>query len=157
MSALHLFIDGSVNPQSKVGYGAYLALSSTELSQGPFEPLIKLNRFENTSSAKLELQTLLWALDELGEARDGIHVYTDSQNIIRLLARRDRLEKSGFLNAAKKPLANQELYVRFYQYIDRADLRFTQVKGHTRKDQKSAIDSLFATVDRATRRALQNR
>jgi len=56
-------------------------------------------RFEQTSSTKLELQTLLWALGETITLANGddmtLTVYTDSQNIIGLPRRRARLEQNN--------------------------------------------------------------
>ena len=60
-----LFTDGSVNTQSKIGYGAYLAVSESGLSLDSLRECVKVMRFEHTSSTKLELQTLLWALGDI--------------------------------------------------------------------------------------------
>ena len=54
----YLFVDGSVNPQEKVGYASYLYLSKDDLEKENFKENTK--RFENTSSTKLEIQALLW-------------------------------------------------------------------------------------------------
>ena len=62
MDELMIFTDGSVNTQSNIGYGAYLAVSERGLSLDSLRARVKVRRFENTSSTKLELQTLLWAL-----------------------------------------------------------------------------------------------
>ncbi len=60
-----LFTDGSINPQSKIGYGAYLAVAEIDLSHESLKKHVKIKRFEDTSSTKLELQTLLWALEDI--------------------------------------------------------------------------------------------
>lgn len=62
---------------------------------------VKLKRFKNTSSTKLELQTLLWALHEIDSAADKIIIYTDSQNTISLLERRERFEKNNYASKKK--------------------------------------------------------
>ena len=59
---LLLFTDGSVNTKLRVGYGAYLAFPEGQQS---LTDHIKLKLFEDTSSSKMELQTLLWALSEI--------------------------------------------------------------------------------------------
>ncbi|HEY9203773.1 MAG TPA: ribonuclease H, partial [Sulfurimonas sp.] len=54
---LFLFTDASVDPHTKVGYGAYLLLGEFEL-EAPLEKLkVKVKRFEATNSSKLELET----------------------------------------------------------------------------------------------------
>jgi ribonuclease HI len=62
-----LLTDGSAHTQSKTGTGAALLIYTEELAF-PLEILrtrIKVQQFVDTSSTKLELQTLLWALSEL--------------------------------------------------------------------------------------------
>ncbi|MBU0755669.1 MAG: ribonuclease H, partial [Planctomycetes bacterium] len=65
MDELILLTDGSVNARSKIGYGAYLAVSEVGLSLDLLKRRVKVRRFEHTSSTKLELQILLWALSEI--------------------------------------------------------------------------------------------
>ena len=60
-----LFTDGSVNTKCRTGFGAYLAVSEAEISSKVFRNQVKIRKFENSSSTKLELQTLLWALSEI--------------------------------------------------------------------------------------------
>ena len=67
MDELMLLTDGSVNTQSNIGYGAYLAVSERELSLDSLRTRVKVKRFEHTSSTKMELQTLLWALSDIQE------------------------------------------------------------------------------------------
>ena len=88
-----LLMDGSVNPQTNIGYGAYLAVSERGLSLDSLRPCVKVRRFEHTSSTKLELQTLLWALSEIHALGSKVIVYTDSQNIMGLQGRRDGFQQ----------------------------------------------------------------
>ncbi len=48
-SQIYLFTDGSVNPQSRVGFGAYLFLEKKEFCCGELENKIKIKKFDNTS------------------------------------------------------------------------------------------------------------
>jgi len=65
MDELMLLTDGSVDTHSNVGYGAYLVVSEPGLSLDSMRTQAKTRRFEHTSSTKLELQTLLWALGDI--------------------------------------------------------------------------------------------
>lgn len=152
MKIVHLFTDGSVDPKSKIGCGAYLVVSEDHSVD---ESMVKLKRFENTSSTKLELQILLFALFEFKDLSCKILVHSDSQNIIGLLERRAKLEKSNFLTASHKLLTNHELYQEFYTLIDQLDCEFHKVKGHKPGRQKDEIDRLFTLVDRASRKGLR--
>ena len=153
MSELILLLDGSVNAQSKIGYGAYLALSEPGHSLPEMKKQIKIKRFEQTSSTKLELQTLLWALSDLQVSGRKLIVYTDSQNIIGLPGRRDHLEKTNYFSSKNRRLNNYELYQEFYRLIDQVNYELIKVRGHQAASQKDDIDHLFTLVDKASRKA----
>jgi len=155
MDELMLLADGSVNTRSNIGYGAYLALSEHGLSLDTLRTRVKVKRFEHTSSTKLELQTLLWALSDIQVSGRKLIVYTDSQNIMGLPGRRDRFEKNDYRSKKNKRLKNYELYQKFYRLIDQLDCKFVKVDGHQASNQKDDIDKLFALVDKASRNALR--
>ncbi len=150
-----LLTDGSVNTQSNIGYGAYLAVSERGLSLDSLRTRVKVRRFKHTSSTKLELQTLLWALSEIQALGSKVIVYTDSQNIMGLQGRRDRFEQNDYRSKKNKRLNNFELYQEFYRMTDQLDCKFVKVRGHQVSNQKEDIDRLFTLVDRASRNALR--
>ncbi|HKJ31880.1 MAG TPA: RNase H family protein [Balneolales bacterium] len=155
MDELMLFADGSMNTHSKIGYGAYLAVSERGLSLDLLRARVKVRRFERTSSTKLELQTLLWAFSDIQALGRRVIVYTDSQNIMGLQGRRDRLEQNDYRSKKNKRLKNYELYQEFYRMTDQLDCEFVKVRGHQVSNQKDDIDRLFTLVDRASRNALR--
>jgi len=155
MDELMLFTDGSVNTQSNIGYGAYLAVSERRLSLDSLRTRVKVRRFEHTSSSKLELQTLLWALSDIQALGNKVIMYTDSQNIMGLQGRRDRFKQNGYRSKKNKRLNNYELYQEFYRMTDQLDCELVKVRGHRVSNQKGAIDRLFTLVDRASRNALR--
>lgn len=155
MKKIKLFIDSSVSPQEKIGFGAFLFLDEKNISLEEMRKNIKIKRFENTSSTKLELQTFLWALDEINDKDIIIEVYTDCQNIIGLQDRRKKLEKNNFHSLAGKLMNNHELYKDFFEKIDKLNLIFIKVKGHKKNSLKDEIDTIFNLVDKASRNALR--
>ena len=156
MDSLMLFTDGSVNTQSKIGYGAYLVVRENENLSNGLNTKVNVKRFEHTSSTKLELQTLLWALSEIQVLNKKITVYTDSQNIMGLPGRRDRFEKNDYRSKNNKLLNNHELYQRFFEVIDQMNCDFVKVQGHLKSNHKNEIDQIFTRVDRASRNALRS-
>ncbi len=155
MDELILLTDGSLNAQSNIGYGAYLAFSEPELSLDSLRTRVKVRRFEHTSSTKLELQTLLWALSDIQALGRKVIVYTDSQNIMGLQGRRDRFEQNDYRSKKNIRLKNYELYQEFYRMTDQLDCELVKVRGHQVSNQKDNIDRLFTLVDRASRNALR--
>jgi predicted GIY-YIG superfamily endonuclease/ribonuclease HI len=163
-----LITDASLNPEHSVGVGGYLiapealitdpssAIRKCELSQ-----ILVLRRFEGTSSAKLEVQTVLWALEECcaGSTIPGsgnIHIYTDSQCVAGLLSRRRRLENSGYqCRGGKRQLKNASLYRKYYEFYDRLAFEVTQVAGHAPSRSRNRVQSIFSFVDQSARKALK--
>lgn len=156
MKKIKLFTDSSVNPQEKIGFGSFLIIEDENLTLENLKKNIKIKRFENTSSTKLELQTFLWSLEEIKNKDVIIEVYTDCQNIIGLQDRKEKLEKNNFYSSSGKLMNNHELYKEFFEKTDKLDLVFIKVKGHKKSSLKDEIDTIFNLVDKASRSALRN-
>ena len=152
--SLFLFTDGSVNPQLGVGFGASLSFNEPPENVEDLRNSIKIKRFENTSSTVLELQTLLWALSEISESE--IVSYTDSQNILSLLSRRERLIQNGFVSRSGKLVRNHLLYKEFFESIEGRNIVFNQLSGHMPSMFRHGVNEIFALVDRASRNALRD-
>ncbi|MGE0739139.1 ribonuclease HI [Sulfurimonas sp.] len=151
-----LFTDASVNPQTNVGYGAYLLLAEYELEAPHQEERVRIKRFTKTTSSKLELQTLLWALSEIKFKKRKIIIFTDCQNLISLQDRRERIIKNNYMTKKNELLRNHELYKKFYTLVAHNECDFVKVKGHKKTQEKDFVDNLFTLVDRASREALRD-
>ncbi len=151
-----LFTDGSVNVQTGIGFGAYLLVNNIEIPVEELKEKVKLVRFEETSSTKLELQTLLHVLNSIPDKNVDIEVYSDSQNILGLLERRNRLEQNDFRSKGDKLFKNAVLYQDFFKVIDSLNCTFIKVKGHQKTSRKNRLEQVFTLVDRASRKALRN-
>lgn len=151
MQLIKLFTDASVNPQIKIGFGAYLIVSENSSYHR-----VEVQQFADTSSSKLELQTLIYALNKAKEISNNIQVFTDSQSVISLLGRRQKLEANNFITGKGTLLKNHDLYKELYKLIDELSCEFVKVKGHKKGRDKDDIDRLFTLVDRASRKALRD-
>lgn len=159
MHHLRIFTDTSVNSRSKVGYGAYLVVTDLDTPIAVLKSQLKIKRFEQTSSTKSELQTLLWALYEVidwVEKNDtAFTLYTDSQNIVDLPNRRRHLEQRNYYSSKNRRLNNYEMYQEFYRLTSSVTCKLVKVIGHQASNNKDDIDRLFSLVDKASRRALR--
>ena len=156
MKKIKLFTDSSVNPQEKIGFGAFLFLDEKNISLEEMKKNIKIKRFDDTSSTKLELQSLLWALDEIEILADTkIEIYTDCQNIVGLQNRKEKLEANDYKSSTGKTINNYELYKLFFKKIEKLDIDFIKIKGHKRNSLKDELDTIFNLVDKASRSALR--
>jgi len=164
MKDIALFTDVSVNPRLRLGVGAYLAMPASFLEVFPYDidksevsDRIKVRRFEDTSSTKLELLTVLWALQEQQKASKGkIRVYSDSQCVSGLLNRRAGLLAKDFISRrTERPLKNAPLYRAFYKFHDALSFEIIKVEGHTRARAHDTVRCMFSCVDRKARKALK--
>ncbi len=157
-----LFTDASLHPGRKLGVGAYLLLpASFPVETSEAAGRVKVRRFEDTSPAKLELQTALWALEEY---RNGtripepgkLYLYSDSQCVSDLLKRRPGLVARNFLSRRSNlPLRNSDLYREFYEFHDELGFEVIKVKGHSPTCRRDSARRIFSFVDREARKALR--
>ena len=151
-----------------MGVGAYLvvpvalletsscSIACAELAERPV-----LRRFEGTSATTLEVQTVLWALEEhrtvsAGLVPGNLQVYSDCQCIAGLLKRRTGLTARGFRGrGVDRQLRNAALYRRFYELYDELEFEITKVKGHLSHSSCNAVQDVFSYLDRQVRKALR--
>ena len=157
---IYLFCDASVEPLSKVGFGAFLILSREELRQADLSNLknqVQIQKFSATSSTKLEIQVILHALQLLKKENFHLTIFTDSQNIENLLNRREKLEARNYLSKSKNAeIINADLYRQFFNLYDIFKFDVIKLHGHMRKTEKDHFHEIFTLVDRSSRKALRN-
>lgn len=167
MSSFALFTDVSLNPKSKSGIGAYLLvpisfleLEPHQVEQAEVARLITTRGFSETSSTKLEVQTVLWAIKETlhmlaSSAPGSLRIYTDSQCVAGLLQRRARLTANDFVaKRSGKQLVNAGLYGEFYKLYDRFAFQLIKVAGHSPTSTHDTVHRIFSYLDREVRKAL---
>ena len=168
MNNYSLFTDVSLNPGIKAGVGGYILVSesliktpSNLIKTSDLNKFLALKKFKNTSSTKLEIQTVLWALEEYctGSAvsKSGkLHIYSDSQCVAGLLSRRTRLEKNNFHSrGGNRLLKNASLYSKYYEFHDRLKFDVTKVQGHTPSRSRNTVQHIFSFIDQKVRKSLK--
>ncbi|MBI4684882.1 MAG: ribonuclease H [Nitrospirae bacterium] len=163
-----LFTDASLNPKIKVGVGACLIVSgsfldtlSSEIKFSEIAGLLKVKRFEETSSAALEIRTALWAVEEYKKEfqlsrTEKLQVYSDSKCVTGLLGRRAGLQAKCFLSDnTNRLLNNAALYRKFYKIHDELAFEIIKVKGHSPSRSRDTIERIFSFVDKETRKELR--
>ena len=154
LKSYHLFIDGSVDPTSKIGFGAYLLLENLD----EVLPKNKINyiKIEGTSSTRLELEVILAVIKKMEGIDLKLKIYTDSNAIISLLNRRQKLIEMDFYSKNNRLLNLHQLYKEFFKYYKPSHNEIIKIKGHSRSIEKDRLDRYFSIVDKASRKALRN-
>jgi ribonuclease HI len=159
-----LFTDVSVSPGLKLGVGAYIMVPASFLEtfagvsgRPKITGRIKVRRFEGTSSTRLELQTVLWALSENRQGPYGsLTIYSDSQCVSGLLKRKPRLLAGGFLSKkTNRQLGSASLYRTFYEFHDELGFHIVKVDGHSGSRVRDVAHRIFSFVDKEARKALK--
>ena len=168
MNGIALFTDASLNHHLKRGVGALLFVPASPLTDAPnsitrssIARKLKTRRFYDTSSTKLEVETVLWALEnfrnEFVISKPGqLHVYSDSQCVAGLPERRTELEFKGFYSKGKKKrLKNASLYSKFYELYDELGFEVIKVTGHSPSCSHDTAQRIFSFIDREVRKSLR--
>jgi ribonuclease HI len=157
MNSFSLFTDVSLDPRRKLGVGAYLIVPASFMEVPPHSiersavaGRLVVKRFEDTSSTMLEVQTVLYALEDFRNelkvaAPVKLQIYSDSQCVAGLLGRRKGLEAGRFISKGKnREITNASLY-----------REVIKVAGHTRSCSHDTVHHIFSCVDREVRQALK--
>jgi ribonuclease HI len=135
LTDVEIFTDGacSGNP-GPGGWGAILRSGKTEreLAGGA----------ANTTNNRMELMAAIAALEALKRpCRVGLH--TDSMylrdGITKWIA---KWKRNGWRTAAKTPVKNADLWQRLEAAIERHDIRWVWVRGHTGHPENERADAL---------------
>lgn len=167
MNSFALFTDVSMNPRRKSGVGAcllvgasYLEIMPDDIDRADISARLRFKRFTDTSSTKLEIQTVLWALENFRAELKvpdpvSLRIYTDSQCVAGLPARRARLEANDFIaGRSGLSLRNTSLYRAFFAAHDELGFELVKVAGHSRGSSHDTVHRIFSYVDKEVRRAL---
>jgi len=121
-----------------------------------------LRRFTGAGSTQMEIQTLVWALEDyrntLNASRHGeLSVYTDSQCVADLSRRRSGLENKNYISKkTNTEIMNASLYRKLYSLYDELNMNIIKVAGHSRVASHDTVHRIFSIVDREVRKALRS-
>jgi ribonuclease HI len=169
-----IFIDSSFDPGRRLGVSGFLCipncpdeiLANSEIVWKLYSPaLVKTRIVENTTNTRLELQTLLWALESLRLDNGNmsyremglITVYTDCRAAVNLLPRRKRLESDNYLSKRKgATLVNADIYRKIFTLCDELSPEIVWIRGHALKKDRIGIQKVFSEIDKLVRNQLRS-
>jgi len=135
MKHIEIYTDGACkgNP-GPGGWGALLRKGGTEkeLSGGEAD----------TTNNRMEMTAAIRALEALNRPCDAA-LYTDSKYVIDGITRWIHgWKKKGWKNAAKKPVANADLWQELDGLVQRHNVEWHWVKGHSGHPENERVDRL---------------
>jgi len=125
-----IFSDGSAHTQLKLGSWASILLHEDQ------EVVLKAIE-KNTTHQRMELLAVIKSIDFIIANKfefTKIEIYTDSQYVVKLRDRKDRLLANKFITKKGKELNNSDLLKRLIDHIENYNLEFYKVKAHQKGD-----------------------
>lgn len=135
-----MYTDGSClgNP-GPGGYGAVLVYGDNrkELSQG----------YSDTTNNRMELLAVIRGLETLTRSCD-VQLWTDSKYVQQAITKGwlKNWQRNGWKTAAKKPVKNQDLWQQLMPQLERHQVDFRWVKGHSGHPENERCDELARTA-----------
>lgn len=127
-----IYTDGSCHTQLTIG--AWVALvfvaGKQEILQGVAE---------ETTHNRMELQAVISAVDYVNTLKktfSEIEIYSDSQYVVNLVNRKDKLIQQRFLTKAGKPFPNVDLVKILIHQMENNTLIFNKVKAHQKQGEE---------------------
>jgi len=148
ISTIKIYTDGSCNTQFKIGgWAAILLIEDREITlQG---------QVSETTHNRMELLSVIKALEyitlqNLNEYK--IIIYSDSQYVVKLTDRKEKLISAGFLTKKGNIIQNKDLVEMIIFYIESLNLQFVKVKAHLKKTN---IRNYNRDVDKLSRKIVR--
>ena len=134
--SIKVYTDGACrgNP-GPGGWGVYIRLNDEEKDLYGGNP--------ETTNNQMEMQAALEALKYLKDKNDVIELYTDSnylrQGITEWI---HKWKLNNWRTAAKKPVANRDLWIEISDLNEKMDVQWNWVKGHAGDPGNERADQL---------------
>lgn len=135
-----IYTDGacSGNP-GPGGYGIVMLYKGhrKEISQG----------YRRTTNNRMELLSVIIALETLKFDGCDVVVYSDSQYVVNAI---EKGWLKGWIAKNFEKIKNPDLWIRFYKVFRRHRVKFVWIKGHASNVENNRCDELAVAASRST-------
>jgi ribonuclease HI len=144
VSLMEIYTDGSCNTQACVGAWVAIVLVGTE------KHLLSGIATSTTNNA-MELTAVIKAIEYVNNQYAGINrikIISDSQYVVGLIARREKLVRLDYCSQKGKPLPNAALVKQLLQLSLTVELEFVKIKAHQKVNQQTQFNIQADTLSR---------
>ena len=145
-----LYTDGSCN--TKFRTGAWVAIIFIDGQKNILQGIE-----HDTTHQRMELRGIIesmkWLIQHHPDKSD-VHLFTDSQYVVNLPARKAKLVNQRFTTSKKELISNADLIEEFYKVIGCFQLQIEKVKAHEKK--RDDVYNGNREADRLCRKAVRN-
>ena len=150
LKSITIYTDGSCHTQLKIGaWAAVILVDDTKK--------ILTGTVTNTTHQIMELMAAINALENVQEAypsANQIEIISDSQYVVDLPARLEKLSAANYQSKQGNPIQNAALVQMFHQLIKDKPITFTKVKAHLKK---TGSNDYNIEVDKLCRKLVRER
>lgn len=127
-TTLDIYTDGACHPPSQTGAWAAILFGVPDQD----EEVVLQGIVPNTTHQRMELTAAIEALHYAHNQTPSyaVALYTDSQYVVDLPARRPKLEQQGFITKKGKQVQNTDLLKVFFDWLDKVEVSLHKVKAH---------------------------
>lgn len=150
---IKIYTDGSCNTKQKFGGWAAILIYNND------EYLITGTQSETTNN-RMELTAAIKSLEYIYEQNlqsEKIIIYSDSQYVVNLINRKDKLVFAKFKTKANTDVRNCDLIELFFNLIDKLKPEFIKVKAHQKKTEYKNYNREVDKISRKLVRDFLNR
>lgn len=149
LQTITIFTDGSCHTSlKKGGWAAILFIDS--------EKILLQGSASDTTHQRMELAAVIESLLYLqpkGLINNPITIYSDSQYVIGLISRKEKLHKANYKTRKSKLIRNADLVQAIIPYLNLPNVRFVKIKSHQKfSDDTSALNREVDILSRAKMR-----
>lgn len=133
--SITIFTDGSCHSQLKKGGWASIIFIGDE-------KIVLEGNSSETTHHRMEVVAVLQSLEylQLGGLIDNqILIYSDSQYVVDLLKRKDRLALSGYQTKKSKPIRNLDLVGALIIFMHHDNIKFIKIKSHQKHSDLNTL------------------
>lgn len=128
-NVIEVFTDGSCHTQLKIGGWA-----SILFFEGRKEVIYGSEN--GTTHNRMEILAVLKALEHLtskNKVLEKVIIHSDSQYVVNIITRKEKLKRNKFLSKKGTPLQNADLVQRLIHFIENHNIEFVKVKAHQKE------------------------
>ncbi len=152
-SLIKIYTDGSCHTQQKTGAWAAILLIDQQ------EVVLQDVVLETTHN-RMELLAPIKAIEYLKTQKiafESLSIFSDSQYVVNLLLRKERLQQSAFCTKKGTPIRNADLVKTLIKYLDCENIHLVKVKAHQKKTEQINYNRKVDQLARKSLRSFINR
>jgi ribonuclease HI len=145
--SITIYTDGSCNTQTSNGAWAAIILSGEQKT-------VLHDTAKNTTHNRMELTAVIKAIDFAVVKYPGanLEIYTDSQYVVNLPERMEKLLNKNFITKKGNELNNSDLLQMLISHVKSQSINFIKVKAHLKSSDR---ENLNREVDMICRRVMR--